>query len=519
MSSESPPPFTPPPSEADRAAARVRRERDLYLRLLELVHCRDVEPLLREGLALIVESIDVSRGYLELIEESDDPAHPRWSMAHNLSSAEIEGVRREISRGIIGETIARSETITTASALDDPRFSGLESVKRARIEAVLCAPIGTDPPRGVLYLQGRSTPGLFSEEDRVLAETFCRHLAPLVDGLGRRRANGDRMQAVRQRLRATGIVGSSDALAYVLEQVVMVAPLTVSVLLTGETGTGKSQLARVVHDNSPRASAPFVELNCAALPEQLLESELFGALPGAHSTAVKKIEGKVAAAQRGTLFLDEVGELPLTAQAKLLQLLQSKQYYPLGAARPLLADVRVIAATNADLPALVAERRFREDLFYRLQVLPLRVPALAERREDVVELATFFCESACKGHGLPRVTLSPAALRAVETAEWPGNIRQLCNAVEAAAIRAAGEGAHEVEPRHLFPNRDGELPGGAAEGAISFQEHTRRFQAALLRETLDDTDWSIVDTARRLDLARSYVYKLVHAFGLQRGSK
>jgi Nif-specific regulatory protein len=298
-----------------------------------------------------------------------------------------------------------------------------------------------------------------------------------------------------------------------------VAPLNVSVLLTGETGTGKSQLARVVHDNSPRASGPFVELNCAALPEQLLESELFGALPGAHSTATKRVEGKVAAAQRGTLFLDEVGDLPLAAQAKLLQLLQSKQYYPLGSARPLVADVRLIAATNADLPTLVAERRFREDLFYRLQVLPLRVPSLAERREDVVELAEFFCESACKGHGLPRVTLSPAALRAVETAAWPGNVRQLCNAVEAAAIRAAGEGAQEIEPRHLFPERVGEPSSGQVEPAISFQEHTRRFQAALLRETLDATDWSIVDTARKLDLARSYVYKLIHAFGLERSSK
>jgi Nif-specific regulatory protein len=518
MSVDSPPPCSSSPSEGD-ATARLRRERDLYLRLLDLVRCEDVEPLLREGLALIVETVEVSRGYLELIEEGYDPVNPRWSMAHNLSIAEIEGVRREISRGIIGETIARSETVSTASALDDPRFSGLESVKRARIEAVLCAPIGAHPPRGVLYLQGRSTPGLFSNEDRALAETFCRHLAPLVDRLGRKRSADDRMRAVRQRLRATGVVGSSDALAFVLEQVAMVAPLNVSVLLTGETGTGKSQLARVVHDNSPRASGPFVELNCAALPEQLVESELFGALPGAHSTATKRVEGKVAAAQRGTLFLDEIGDLPLTAQAKLLQLLQSKQYYPLGSSRALVADVRLIAATNADLPSLVAERRFREDLFYRLQVLPLRVPSLAERREDVVELAEFFCESACKGHGLPRVTLSPAALRAVETSGWPGNVRQLCNAVEAAAIRAAGEGAQEIEPRHLFPERVVEPSSGHAEPGISFQEHTRRFQAALLRETLDATDWSIADTARKLDLARSYVYKLIHAFGLERSSK
>src|SRR5215212_6819712 len=147
MSLAAPPPPLPPCSDADPVAARLRRERDLYLRLLELVRCEHVEPLLRQGLALIVEMVKVSRGYLELIDEGDDAGSPRWSMAQNLSAAEIEGVRHEISRGIIGETIARTETISTASALIDPRFSGLESVKRARIEAVLCAPIGADPPR------------------------------------------------------------------------------------------------------------------------------------------------------------------------------------------------------------------------------------------------------------------------------------------------------------------------------------------------------------------------------------
>ncbi|MCC6850236.1 MAG: sigma-54-dependent Fis family transcriptional regulator [Deltaproteobacteria bacterium] len=511
MSSE----HAPPPSDADPAKERLRRERDLYLRLLELVRCRELEPLLREGLRLIVETVNVSRGYLELLDEGDDPGNPRWWMAHGLSPSEIAGVRSEISRGIIGETLARSEAVVTASAVDDPRFSGLQSVKRARIEAVLCAPIGSDPPRGVLYLQGRAAPGIFPDEDRALAETFCRHLAPFVDRLGRRHEPDDRTEAVRARVRAPGVIGRSAALAQVLEQIALAAPLDVSVLLTGDTGTGKSQLARVLHDNGPRAAAPFVELNCAALPEQLLESELFGALPGAHSTAVKRIEGKVAAAQRGTLFLDEVGELPPGAQAKLLQLLQSRQYYPLGASRPVHADVRIVAATNADLLALAGERRFREDLLYRLQVLPIRVPSLAERRDDVQELAAYFCAAACKGHGLPAIGLSPAALRAVETAAWPGNVRQLASAVEAAAIRAVGEGAHEIEPRHIFPQR--EVSAGTS-GSPSFQEQTRRFQERLLRDTLEATDWSIVDTARRLDLARSYVYKLINAFDLRRST-
>jgi Nif-specific regulatory protein len=220
----------------------------------------------------------------------------------------------------------------------------------------------------------------------------------------------------------------------------------------------------------------------------------------------------VAAAEHGTLFLDEIGELAPAAQAKLLQLLHAKQYYPLGGTRPVTADIRLLAATNADLEAAVRARRFREDLFYRLQVLPLRVPSLAERREDVKELAAYFCAGACERYRLPRITLSREGLRALEAAEWPGNVRQLAHAVEAGVIRAAGVGALRVERAHLFPG------SAAAEGRerLTFQEATRRFQAGLLRETIEETGWNIVEAARRLDLARSHVYNLIRAFGIER---
>jgi Nif-specific regulatory protein len=247
----------------------------------------------------------------------------------------------------------------------------------------------------------------------------------------------------------------------------------------------------------------------------LVESELFGALPGAHSTASRKMDGKVAAAERGTLLLDEVGELSAVAQAKLLQLLQSKEYYPLGGSKPMRADVRVIAATNTDLKHAVAERRFREDLFYRLHVLPIRVPSLAERREDIAELAAHLCLAACERHGLPRLQLSRGAVRALEAAEWPGNVRQLAHTMEAAAIRAAGAGAAEVERSHLFPDEAAAQPAEAP----TFQEATRRFQEQLLRDALERAEWNVVEAARRLDLARSHVYNLIRAFGLERHPK
>jgi len=482
----------------------------------------EIEPLLREALALIVEVTEARQGYLELQDDEGckpDEA-PNFWIAHELSAQEIEGVRRAISRGISAESLATGRTIVTPSALLDPRFSERDSVRMGKIEAVLCTPIGDDPPRGVLYLQGRATPGLFPPEDQERAAVFARHLAPLVDRLlaqRRVRRDQDPTEPLRGTLHLDGVVGRSPALAATLRQVALIAPLDVSVLLTGESGTGKSQLARVIHENSPRAGQPFVDINCGALPETLLESELFGALPGAHSTATRRMEGKVAAADRGTLFLDEVADLSLAAQAKLLQLLQSKQYYPLGATKPVNADVRVIAATNTDLQRAVSEHRFREDLYYRLKVLPVRVPALAERRDDVAELARFFCTSACVRHSLPRLEMARDAIRAAEAAEWPGNIRQLAHAVEAAVIRAAGAGATHVEPAHLFP--EAEPPRDSKGEHPTFQEATRRFHQGLLRETLEDTGWNITEAARRLDLARSHMYNLIRAFGLERQRK
>ena len=292
------------------------------------------------------------------------------------------------------------------------------------------------------------------------------------------------------------------------------APLDVSVLLSGASGTGKTQLARILHENSLRASQPFVELNCAAIPEALLESELFGSLPGAHSTATKRSFGKLDAAEHGTLFLDEVSELTPATQAKLLQFLQSRTYYPLGSNKPITADVRVFAATNVDLRSLVQEKRFREDLLYRLEVLPLRVPALAERTEDIPDLMEFFGARAGQAHRFPRLRFSPGAIQAALSAEWPGNVRQLGHAVEAAVIRAAGKASTTIEREHLFPQRA--KNSAERREAVTFQQATRQFQEQLLRETLRETSWNVSRAADKLDVARSHIYTLIRSFGLHK---
>lgn len=515
------------PASAETEEGRVQRERDLYRKLLDLSTKDEIEPFLQEALALVVEIAGARRAYLEIRNESDGESPP-FSIDHGCTEKDIESVRQGFSRGVIAHAIASGQTISTSSALKDPRFKDRGSVRASKLQAVLCAPIGGTPPLGVVYLQDREEAGPFTDEDRANVEMFARHVAPFADRLLLRRrsaVSSDATLAVRKKIRADVIVGTSAVIARLLQELQLIAPLDVSVLLTGPTGSGKTAVARVLHENSPRASKRFVEINCGALQDNLVESELFGAMPGGHSTAHRRVPGKVDAAQGGTLFLDEVAELSLTAQAKLLQLLQSKEYYPLGASQPSNADVRVIAATNTDLRAAVARKAFREDLFYRLQVVPIRVPSLAEHAEDIPELATYFCRRAVRAHNLPNLELSVGALRALENTEWPGNVRELAHAVEAAVFRASLDGVLHVEQKHLFPDplpssfdNTGDRPSGnyPIVGRPTLQAATRAFQAHFVRGVLDEVGWNITEAAERLDVVRSHVYNLIKAFGLER---
>ncbi|MBN1204920.1 MAG: sigma-54-dependent Fis family transcriptional regulator [Myxococcaceae bacterium] len=489
---------------------RVANERDLYLNVLRILSASDPTEPLREVLAGLVEFSGAERAYLELYQDAKG-GERRWSLSHGCSTSDEEQIRAVTSRGIVASAIASGTTVHTPFALLDERFASSQSVQKQRLEAVLCVPLSGALP-GVLYLEGKRGSGPFSDEAIRVAENLARHVGAAAQRAtaGRRLDTEDPTLPFRQKLRLDSIAGRSQALADVFEKVVLAAPLDVTVLITGASGTGKTQLAQAIHDNSKRRAGPFVELNCAAIPEGLIESELFGTMPSAFPGARRTI-GKVEAAEGGTLFLDEIAEIPLAAQGKLLQLLQSKQYYALASPRVAKANVRVIAATNAELEQQVAEKKFREDLFYRLNVFSVRMPSLAERREDLGVLIDQLLSRLSAEHELPQLRASPGFYAACEAMDWPGNVRQLRHRLEATLIRACAEGATCLEPRHLS-----DAPRAREESPSSFHEATRVFQRDLLRRELDAVGWNVSEVARRLDLTRSHVYNLIKAFGLTR---
>jgi DNA-binding NtrC family response regulator len=276
------------------------------------------------------------------------------------------------------------------------------------------------------------------------------HLLLMVErAIAQRRMMADYIllkEEMAERRGAPRIIGEDAKLRHVLQQLHRAAATDATVLLEGESGTGKELFARGLHALSPRADAPFVAINCAAIPDTLLETELFGHEKGAFTGAVARKAGRFELAHRGTLFLDEIGDLPLALQAKILRALEEKRFERVGGTQSLHVDVRVVAATNRNLKQRVAERQFREDLFFRLSVFPIQIPPLRERSQDVVILARHFVDRFCRDLNKRPLTLSTAALDELNTYSWPGNVRELQNCIERAVILCDGD---TIQPRHL----------------------------------------------------------------------
>jgi len=343
------------------------------------------------------------------------------------------------------------------------------------------------------------------------------------------------------------MIGQSPAMQKIYNDIDRVAPTKASVLITGESGTGKELLSRAIHRLSARADAPFVKVNCAAIPRELIESELFGHERGAFTGAQARKRGFFEQAHGGTLFLDEIGDMDYAAQAKVLRALQSGEISRLGSEHTLFVDVRVLAATNKDLGREVASGRFREDLFFRLAVFPLRSPALRERMEDIRALADAFIAAFCKENGLKNKTIDPAVYPALERRSFPGNVRELKNVIERAAILSGDmvtiadlpedphaspfdddEGAPETvrasltpSPPQASPERTPAAPearlSSSSEPRLTLKEYRDRAERHYLIEVLASLEWNISRAAIILGVERTNLHKKIRAYGIKRG--
>jgi two-component system, NtrC family, nitrogen regulation response regulator NtrX len=315
------------------------------------------------------------------------------------------------------------------------------------------------------------------------------------------------------------MVGRSAALENVRELIAKVGPTAARVLITGENGTGKELVARGLHEASPRRDQAFVEVNCAAIPSELIESELFGHMKGSFTGAFADRAGKFEQADGGTLFLDEVGDMSLSAQSKLLRVLQEGVVTRIGGSKSIEVDVRVLAATNKDLEGEIAEARFREDLLYRLNVVPIEVPPLRERLEDVPALVAHFAEALAESAGVPGKKFAEDAMARLQTRSWPGNIRELRNAVERALILAPGKVVTAADIDRLLPGGDGAMPlPSAPGGAHTFETFKQEAEKNFLVQQLREHDWNVSETARALKMPRSNLYKKIERYGLTRES-
>ncbi|HET7248788.1 MAG TPA: sigma-54 dependent transcriptional regulator [Gemmatimonadales bacterium] len=322
------------------------------------------------------------------------------------------------------------------------------------------------------------------------------------------------------------IVGSSRAIKSVIERIEKVAPTPARVLITGENGTGKELVARAIHALSTRSRGPFVEVNCAAIPAELIESELFGHLKGSFTGAIADRPGKFELADGGTLFLDEIGDMSLSAQAKVLRALQEGVISRIGSGKPLQVDVRVIAATNKTLEQEIAAGRFREDLLYRLNVVPIEVPPLRARRADIPQLVRHFTDqlSGTGRAGLKPKEFDEAALKRLAVHDWPGNIRELRNAVERLLILASGEEVTEPDVDKLVGDGGRTVAAGdaASGGALfragTFEEFKQAAEKSYLLAKLKEHDWNVSETARTLAMPRSNLYKKIERYHLARES-
>ncbi len=516
-------------------AALASRYRHLLNVAKTLTSERDLKQVLAATMDAIVELTRAERGFVWLGSPEDGAV----AVARNVDREHVKKPDGKLSRSILARAIESGETVRTDNAPED--FQGSASIGELRLLSVLCTPLVLHGKTiGAIYVDHRFREAEFEEEDRALLDQF-RDLASIAiqnarlfeeNDAQRRRleemnqrleqevaAQSQEMEAYRQRLRAlkprekylfdySRILGFSPAIREIFSLLDRVIPTAFPVLIQGESGTGKELIASAIHSNGPRRDKAFLTENCSAVPESLLESELFGHVRGAFTGADRTRDGLFQRADGGTLFLDEIADMSVAMQTKLLRALQEGEVRKVGGSEVEKVDVRIIAATNRDLKQEVEEGRFREDLFYRLNVVAIRVPPLRERREDIPPLLEHFLAQVCADARTPLKRISASALKILTTYNWPGNIRELQNEIKrVVALADDTVGPELLESLKSHPA----LLAGSARGGLAGRTLKDIERQAIL-ETLKLALGNKADAAKRLGISRRALYDKIEKY-------
>jgi Nif-specific regulatory protein len=509
-----------------KSPSRVRATNDLD-RLQHLLQASravtstlDLNELLVRIVDAVVRIAAADRGFLMLMR---DDGKLRFEIARNRDETTLPPEEFQISWGIAEEAAHRRETVWVPDAVGSSLFQDRKSVRELSLRTVVAFPIqSAGRVLGVLYIDSHSIAHEFTPEDIALLEGVAAVVAvglenarlheALKDSKNRLEIeNLNLRRALKEDVRYGLLIGKSPRMQRVIELMEKVIPTQVSVLINGETGTGKELVARAIHQNGPRKDRNFIAVNCGALPENLLESELFGYKKGAFTGANEDRVGLFEAADQGTIFLDEVGEMPAALQVKLLRVLQDSQIRRVGDTVSRKVDIRLIAATNRDLKTEVEAGRFRQDLFYRLNVVPVELPPLRERGEDILLLSQHFLDFQSKQQEKATRGMASEARELLLRYPWPGNVRELENAM-ARAVALADENT-VLEP-HLFGL--GATVARRWDGQHTLRETLDAVEAETVREALRQCDSNVSRAARALGVSRQHLHNRMNFHGIRR---
>ncbi|MCB9688911.1 MAG: sigma 54-interacting transcriptional regulator [Alphaproteobacteria bacterium] len=459
------------------------------------------ERLFAAMLQKLVELTRAEKGFVIVMQDGDR----HLAASHNTGEQRLDITR--VSDSIVNQVVEHLQPLIVSDATTDSRFARAKSVVDLRLSSVMCVPlVYRRDLLGVIYLGNDSITDLFTERDLALLKIYAAQASLVVFHalqLNQLRVDNRNLRSQLQAASQGEMIGTCAPMKQVFKVLRRVAPTDLSVLILGETGTGKELVAREVHRLSSRRDKSFVAINCGAIPENLLESELFGHRRGSFTGAVTDKVGKVEAANGGTLFLDEIGEMPMNLQVKLLRVLQERVIERVGDLEPRPVDIRVVAATNKDLSEMISGGSFREDLFYRLNEIAVNLPPLREREEDIAVLAQYFLNSYREQYGSKPRGFTNQALLSMKGHYWPGNVRELENRVKKAVI---------MSDRALLNPDDLGLQEGQKRDIKPLSEAEEEFKVEYIRKVLDLNNWNKAQTARDLGIDARTVFRYIERF-------